>query len=369
MRLLYLTRGYTVHDARWLSALSPAVSALGFLALAGGETARVPRDFPSVEVLVSPRLGPERDSLALDAALPDIAAEWRRFAPDVVLAGPLTDAGYVATRIDPSRTILMSWGFDVFREPVLDPIAFNRLCAALGSGAPLFADCEAVASHCDAVAGLRLRRACVLPWGLAPEDMPRPRAGRDQRRDSSSTVVLGVRGFEAVHRPLLLIEAFRRAHLADRSLRLWLAGEGSLRGAAERAVTEAGLGSCVRFLGFLDQADLADRFAQADLYLSASECDGTSLSLLQAMHAGLPCVVSELPSNREWLGEDGGRFGRDAETFARQILALARLAPGARERIALRNRAVVRERADLAANLPRLLDALRHVAACEPVPV
>jgi hypothetical protein len=370
MRLLYFTRHYTGHDARWLRVLGAAGLQLAYLPLGRIDALTFRQAHPSVDLLASPELRPDAGTEALAAALPTVAGEWHRYAPEVVLAGPLTDAGYLAARIDPERTLMMSWAFDVLHEVQLSPQAVARLEFVLRCGAPLFADCAAIADRCDEIAGRPVPRGCTLPWGLTAEDRPAASHGwRARLGDTTAAVVLSVRGFDPVHSPLLLIDAFQRAHVEDPSLRLWVAGDGALHAETVARVAAAGLATRVRFLGHLDQAALAGCYAEADLYLAGSRSDGSSISLLQAMDAGLPCIVSDLPSNREWLGSEGGAYGHDVASFAAQLVTLARLAPAARAQLAVRNRAEVNSRADLAANLPRLLAALREVVQGAATPV
>ena len=42
-------------------------------------------------------------------------------------------------------------------------------------------------------------------------------------------------------------------------------------------------------------------YRSADLYLSASHSDGSSVSLMEALACGRPVLVSDIPGNREWL--------------------------------------------------------------------
>ena len=44
-------------------------------------------------------------------------------------------------------------------------------------------------------------------------------------------------------------------------------------------------------------------FRAADTYISCAQSDGTSVSLLEAMATGLPLIVTDIPSNREWVVE------------------------------------------------------------------
>ena len=62
----------------------------------------------------------------------------------------------------------------------------------------------------------------------------------------------------------------------------------------------------------------------ADLYISPSHVDGSSVSLMEALACGLPCLVSDIPANKEWVVEDeNGWLFRDGDVnaLAEKILA------------------------------------------------
>jgi len=365
MRLLYLTRTFNQHDARWLRVLAEQGLELGFLPLQQVNDQDFARGHPTVELLASPGLPEGADTVQLDGAVPHVRGLCENWQPDVILAGPLTDVGYLAVHIDSDHTLLMSWAFDVLHEPGTRAGARERLRVALNRGRHIFTDCQALADQCQTLAGRKYENVCVLPWGLAAGDKPVPRTGwRQKLGDVGAKVIVYTRGFEPVHQPLAVIEAFCRAHAQDNTLRLWLAGSGSERDQVEELVDKKGLRPVVRFLGQLDQSELAGCMAEADAYLAYSLSDGSSLSLLQAMLAGLPCIVSDLPGNREWVAPGGGWLVPlgEPEALARAIVEAGRLSVDARARIAEHNRLRVNQRADLAANLPRLLHTLRHVA-------
>ncbi len=93
--------------------------------------------------------------------------------------------------------------------------------------------------------------------------------------------------------------------------------------------------------------------------------DGTSVSLLEALASGLPVVVSDLASNREWVhpGENGwlGEAGNPA-AFAAAILEAAALDPGRLTAIGRANRSVAEARADWSENSRSLLEAYERLA-------
>jgi glycosyltransferase involved in cell wall biosynthesis len=63
----------------------------------------------------------------------------------------------------------------------------------------------------------------------------------------------------------------------------------------------------------------------ADLYISPSHVDGSSVSLMEALACGLPALVSDIPANQEWVSEgvNGWLFpDGNADILAEKILAV-----------------------------------------------
>jgi L-malate glycosyltransferase len=83
-----------------------------------------------------------------------------------------------------------------------------------------------------------------------------------------------------------------------------LVGEGPERSALEKRATELGLDERVVFHG--ERLDVSEFHAQADVFVLPSMAEGVSNALLEAMAAGLPAVVSDIPGNAQVLAEGGG---------------------------------------------------------------
>jgi glycosyltransferase involved in cell wall biosynthesis len=112
----------------------------------------------------------------------------------------------------------------------------------------------------------------------------------------------------------------------------------------------------VRFVGRLSPEALAQWLARADIYLSASRSDSTSVSLLEAMASGAVPVVSDIAGNREWVSD-----GMDARLFApgdpralTEALERALADPEWRERARRIGRRIAEERADAERNMGRI---------------
>ena len=133
---------------------------------------------------------------------------------------------------------------------------------------------------------------------------------------------------------LVAVAAAREAAAAGAPVVLLVAGDGPLAGAVDAQVSPV-----VRPLGFRD--DPARLLAAADVFVLASEREGLSFAVLEAMASGLAMVVSDGPGNPEAVGDAGVVVAAgDVTALAAALAGLAR-DPAGRARLG----AAARERA------------------------
>jgi glycosyltransferase involved in cell wall biosynthesis len=82
---------------------------------------------------------------------------------------------------------------------------------------------------------------------------------------------------------------------------LVIAGDGDERAAHEAYITQHGLSDRVFLLGALPHDDVVDLYGAVDIFIQTSVFEGQSNSTLEAMHASLPIIVSDIPTQRETL--------------------------------------------------------------------
>ena len=92
------------------------------------------------------------------------------------------------------------------------------------------------------------------------------------------------------HATLLHAVALTRAHHPD--VQLWMVGHGPLESNLRKLSADLGLDRCVTFFG--EQPDVAPFMLAADLFVMSSVTEGLPVSLLEAMSAGLPAVVTHV---------------------------------------------------------------------------
>lgn len=121
----------------------------------------------------------------------------------------------------------------------------------------------------------------------------------------------------------MMLEAFRRVADVHPEARLLLVGDGEERVRIEERVTALGLEDRVIMPGYRPNPTVW--LSLMDIFLLSSFSEGTSMTLLEAMSLGKPCVVTDVGGNPEIV--DDGVTGvvvesDNAEAFAEAILTI-----------------------------------------------
>jgi glycosyltransferase involved in cell wall biosynthesis len=119
------------------------------------------------------------------------------------------------------------------------------------------------------------------------------------------------------------LQALRPAG-AQGGVTLLVAGDGPELEGLRALSAQLGLSGKVRFLGA--RRDIPALLRTADLFVQCSETEGLSMSIIEALHAGLPCIVTRVGGNPELVRHDynGALYAPgDRDTLGSWIGALA----------------------------------------------
>lgn len=330
---VYVTRGWGIHDERWVSGLL--------------EIDRAP-----YVVSWDPA---ERDALELRE---EVARVSRRTLP--VLAGPLDTVAPALVGLD-IPLVGLSWGYDLARAegPGHDLAWLSGLSGLI---------VDSVWNQDVAVrAGVDPAVITYLPWGVDLDTFVFHGPWIDAFElgvPPHAPLVLSLRAHEDIYRVADVLRAFaqvprrRDVHEDFPDPYLIVGHRGSLTEELADLARSLGVLDRVRFIGRVDEADLVPLLGRAACYVSAAEVDGTSVTLLQALACGTPAVVSATPGNLDWVedGWTGHTFPTgDVEALARILIDVTARYPMA---MVERARKQVQDRADWHANLTRLARAL-----------
>lgn len=107
---------------------------------------------------------------------------------------------------------------------------------------------------------------------------------------------------------------------------VWIAGgvrDGHYRAALESLVVELGLENQVRWLGFVNEAQLVALYQGAKAFVTASRDEGFNIPPLEAMACDSPVLCSDIPVHRELF--DGAAMFFPPESYETLAAALLRL--------------------------------------------
>lgn len=196
-------------------------------------------------------------------------------------------------------------------------------------------------------------RLRIIHCGVDPTLYDRP---RETGGDGLHLVFVGrlapVKGLRA------LITAMGR--LEDDGIRLTIVGAGPDADALKAAA--APLGDRVHFTGALNQEEVAQTLARADVFVLPSFAEGVPVVLMEALVAGLPVIATRVAGVQE-LVEDGVSGlvvpPGDVDALARAIEAYAAM-PDRGRAMAVRGRETVLREFDIAAEAARLARLIRE---------
>jgi len=144
--------------------------------------------------------------------------------------------------------------------------------------------------------------------------------------DSEMITFLTVAKFTPQKNLKRMLLAFSEVLKNYKNLRILIAGEGELKTEIQNFVRRLGINENVFFVGRIPQRKLKYLYLASDIFILISIFEGRSMAAVEALYAGLPVIVSDIPSMREIIGDvEVGIFVNpyDAEEIRRAILLLA----------------------------------------------
>lgn len=369
MRILYFSRDYTTHDRRFLLKLAQSRHEVWYLRLEDDGILYEEQSLPSAVHEIrwsggkSPASSPE-DWLQLAPAFERVLVNVK---PDLIQAGPVQSCGFLTALMGAHPLLIMSWGSDILVDAGRNEFWEWLTRYALARSDALLCDCSAVRARVQEVIEYPDAKIVQFPWGIDLQQFaPGPDNLRLRERQGweNSYIVLSTRAWEPIYGVNVLLEAFRKASADNEKLRLVLLGSGPLSGQVADFIDQRGMQDIVYHPGQVPHSALPDYFRSADLYVSCSHSDGTSISLLEALSSGLPVVVTDAPGNREWIspGQNGWLVqAGDVNGFARALIEAISSDDIKIRQISEANREIARERADWDVNFEKLLNAYERL--------
>jgi L-malate glycosyltransferase len=358
MRILYFSKSFTPHDYRFLSSLSQTEHQVFFLQLEPAKRQTEDRPLPA-NIQQIPWAGGKHEFRWRD--VPRLAFDLRRviktIQPDLIHAGPIQNCAFLAVLCGFRPVLAMSWGYDLVMDA--DKSAWMRWVTRYTLKRSSFFTSDANVSRDQAVAyGMDPDKTVIFPWGTDIEHFTPKNVPTFQRSNVPTFTLFCSRTWEPIYGVDVLARAFVKLASMDPNVNLILLGGGSQGQKIRQILMSGDVLDRVHFGGHVSQKDLPRWYHMADLYISPSHVDGSSVTLMEALASGLPCLVSDIAGNREWIQEGvNGWLFRDGDVndLAEKILyaiknraSLSRISKAARQ--------TAEQKADWKKNFGKLLE-------------
>jgi len=360
LKVIYFSLGYSPHDHRFLKAISANGHESFFVQLEGNQRQVEDRPIPEHVQQVIWKGGREPFRWS---KLPALVLDFRRLVqelkPDLIHAGPIQTCAWIAILSGFRPVLSMSWGFDLM-DDVHKGWLWEFATRYTLKRSTFFAS-DAHVTRDKAVAyGMDPNKTIVFPWGV---DLEHFNVSTFERSNVETFTLFCNRSWEQRYGVDVLARAFVKVAQQREDVELVLLNGGS-QGNVIRSILQRGdILDRVTFGGQVSQTDLPRWYHMADLYISPSHVDGSSVSLMEALACGIPCLVSDIPANKEWIveGENGWLF-RDGsvDDLANRILA-AMNQPDNLPRIGEAGRRSAERRADWKKNAEELMNVYRSL--------
>jgi len=247
--------------------------------------------------------------------------------PDIIHAGPIQRVASLPALASFHPLISMSWGFDMLEDAHRNIFWKKITQYVLRKSDWMLADCQTVKQTAIEF-GFPGNRITVFPWGVelslfSPD-------GRNMMRKEigfeNDLLVVHTRSWEPRYGVDITLRGFQIAANLIPNLHMIMLGGGSQARQVRNFVDSHDLSNQIHLHGYQKNEKLAAYYQAADVYLSASHVDGSSVALLESMACGCPAIVSDIPSNLEWIvdGVEGWTFrDGDADDLAKKIVMAA----------------------------------------------
>jgi L-malate glycosyltransferase len=369
MRILFLVCSVTAHDDKFIQSLSASGYTTRIFSFHARRVSEALASLPNISLTAVPlRIAPRVQRFLPMHLLPRLKATIREFKPDIIHSGNTWNESFLGALSGFHPLLVMPYGSDVLLDSQRNP--WFKFANKFVFRHADWVTCDAEYVKAKIMRDFRFPtdRISVIPWGIDVESIARERdAVRGRTRQElgweDKFIVIMTRNHESVYGIDVFLKAMATVVHEHPDVRVVMVGGGPLSDQMKQLASRLGLDHFIRWFGRVPRPVLLRQLYGADLYVSSSYSDGTSVSLLEAMASSLSVVLTDVPSNLEWItpGVNGEIAPRgDSTVLAKLIGDLASDNPR-NTRYGQANLKVVRERGDWPKDFGMLEDLYHRI--------
>ena len=245
----------------------------------------------------------------------------KRIKPDVLNAHYASGYGTLARLSGYHPLVLSVWGSDVYDFPYESHIKMSIIQKNLDAADIICSTSEVMKKQTESLLASP-KKIFVTPFGIDTTKFT------PKKNSSEEVHVIGtVKTLAPKYGIDTLIKAFAIVanKLANKSLKLVIAGDGPQRTELVILAANLGIADKCEFLGKIPHNKVPEVLHSFDIYVALSESESFGVAILEASSCGLPVVVSDAGGLPEVV--ENGKTGivvprHDTEAASRAILSL-----------------------------------------------
>lgn len=166
--------------------------------------------------------------------------------------------------------------------------------------------------------------------------------------DADSPVVISARRLISIYDVESLIRAVPLVLQEIPAAKFVIVGDGDQKNSLEHLALSLGVAGSIKFVGYLENQDIARYLASSDIYVSTALSDaGLSGTTAEAMASGLPVVITDFGDNGTWVVDGEGGFlvsRKNPVMLAEKIVWLLKADEAVRKAFGAVNRRTIEQR-------------------------
>jgi glycosyltransferase involved in cell wall biosynthesis len=295
LKVLYVTSNGGIHDYRFLKKLTDDYEVF-LLHYASGKLIDEIKKIKGLTI-ISKR--PFLKSFPLLSEYFHFKKVYNSFKPDIVHTGYVWQVGILAALLNVHPHLSMPWGSDILFQPQKNFLIKRIVKKVMNQCDHIQCDAEFVKNKIIEDYGIEDKKFTVFARGIdldafSPRDklLCRKKIGIGE----NLFIVIFNRHLAPVYGITDLLEGFNMFSKNKNDVLLLLVTDGILKNKVANYIKNNNLKTKISLVGRVSNQELPIYLNAADVYITTSLSDGTSLSFLEAMATGHGIIATNVPS-------------------------------------------------------------------------
>lgn len=361
MRILFLSAANSIHTVKWVNALAKRGHEVHLIYNAGHEPKNdvLSNEIKCYCLKYSGGIGYYRNAKELRHVT-------RKIEPDVINVHYASGYGTLARRAKIGPILLSVWGSDVYDFPYESRMKNKILKKNVKYAKALASTSFCMAEQLRKVMQDKELEIAITPFGVDIQKFDLK--CYLQKSDKTEIIIGNIKLLEAKYGIKELITAFVKLKdemKNEKALKLYIYGDGSLRGELEELIHSLNMQDAVFLKGRIANAKVPEALNEFDIFCALSQLDSESfgVAVVEAMAMGKPVVVSDVDGFCEVVKDNETGYIVQRKNIEEIVAKLKKLIldEELREQLGKAGRKRVEEKYDWEKNVDTMLEVYQKV--------